>query len=156
MSRKKRIDSSAAEAELIGKKMPEPPPHVNMRDGDRPFWQSVVRARDFTSWTEHDLEIAASLARCKADIERLQGEIDIEGDTLKNDRGTMVVNPKHTLLETLSRRAVALSRMLHVHAEATVGESRHQKKRSQKQQTALTDKRGTLDDDDGLIPGLVQ
>jgi hypothetical protein len=33
----------------------------------------------------------------------------------------------------MSRRSVALSRLLHVHAEATSGESRHQVSRSEKQ-----------------------
>ena len=131
-----RIDSNAAQARMVQAKVPEPPDHVNLREGDRPFWDSIVRARDYESWTAADLEQAANLARCKADIERLQVEIDIEGDVLENKRGTPVVNPKHTLLETLSRRSVALSRMLHVHAEATVGESRHQAKRSSMQREA--------------------
>ena len=131
-----RIDSNAAQARMVQVKVPEPPDHVNLREGDRPFWDSIVRARDYESWTSADLEQAANLARCKADIERLQVEITDEGDTIINARGTPIVNPKHTLLETLSRRGVALSRVLHVHAEATVGESRHQTKRSSMQREA--------------------
>lgn len=34
------------------------------------------------------------------------------------------VNPLAKLVDTLSRRALSLARALHVHAEATVGESR--------------------------------
>lgn len=102
----------------------QPPAHCTLRDGDLPFWNSIVSARARDTWTASDLENAANLARCKADIERLQGEITAEGDIIVNDRGTQIINPKHTLLETLSRRGVALSRMIHVHAEATVGESR--------------------------------
>jgi hypothetical protein len=100
-----------------------PPAHVHLRDCDRPFWLSIVRARARRNWTDVDLENAANLARCKSDIERLQREINAEGDVVMNQRGTQIVNPKHTLLETLTRRAMALSRMLHVHAEATVGKS---------------------------------
>jgi len=152
--RKKRIDSHTATGEMIRAKAPEPPPHIKLRDGDLPYWLSVVRARDFASWTDIDLEHAANLSACLADVERLKHEIHEEGDTIRNDRGTMVVNPKHALLETLSRRGVALSRTLHVHAEATVGESRHQKKRSQKQRETEKDR---LDmGGDCLIPGLVQ
>lgn len=54
----------------------------------------------------------------------MQRDIDVEGDIIKNEPGTPIVNPRHSLLETLSRRSIALSRMLHVHAEATVGNSR--------------------------------
>src|SRR5690606_30738715 len=100
-----------------------PPEYVTLREGDLPFWEAIVTARARDTWNNADLENAANLARCKADIERLQKEIQVEGDVIKNDRGTQIVNPKHTLLETLTRRAMALSRMLHVHAEATVGKS---------------------------------
>lgn len=112
---------------------PEPPAHVYLRDCDKPYWRSIVCARDYSAWIESDLEQAANLARCKADIDRLSREISQEGDVVVNQRGTQIVNPKHQLLETLSRRSVALSRMLHVHAEATEGDSGDQKKRNSKQ-----------------------
>lgn len=127
----------------------QPPPHVNLRPGDRPFWLSIVSARARDAWTDSDLELAAGLARCKADIERLQAEIDAEGDILENAKGTPVINPRHTLLETLSRRAVAVSRMLHVHAEATQGESADQGKRLAAEKAA----KGAVTED-SLIPGL--
>lgn len=129
----------------------EPPAHVMLRDADRPFWDAIVGARARDSWNTSDLENAANLARCKSDIERVQREINDEGDTLVNDRGTVVLNPKHSLLEVLSRRAMALSRMLHVHAEATVGESRDQSKTLAAEKQAKK-ARGAADDD--LIPRL--
>jgi hypothetical protein len=90
----------------------QPPKHVSLRPGDRPFWEAVVRARAKSEWTEADLVAAANLTRCLADIERVQAEIDAEGDVQINARGTPVMNPKHTLLEILSRRAMALFRLL--------------------------------------------
>lgn len=128
----------------------KPPSFVHLRKGDKPFWDSIVRARTRDSWTDSDLVLAGNLARCQADIERLQKEIDVEGDILKNDRGTPVINPKHSLLETLSRRAVALSRTLQVHAQATQGDSRDQGKKASKQRAA--EKVMEEQDDDGLIP----
>jgi hypothetical protein len=122
-----------AQVAMASSRMPEPPPWVNLPEEALLVWESIVRARDYTSWTNIDLEHAANLACCLADLERLRREVRNEGDTLTNERGTKVVNPKHSLMETLSRRSVSLSRMLHVHAEATTGESRHQKQRSQKQ-----------------------
>lgn len=128
----------------------EAPAHVQLREGDRPFWLAIVRARAADTWTAVDLAHAANLARCQADIERLSGELIAEGDVVTNARGTPVVNPKHTLLETLSRRAVALSRMLHVHAEATVGKSEDASPalKAEKKARAAVE---ALDDDD-LIP----
>lgn len=112
-----------------------------------------MRARTRDSWTDSDLVLAGNLARCLSDIERLQKEIDVEGDVLKNDRGTQIINPKHSLLETLSRRAVALSRTLQVHAQATQGDSRDQGKKATKQREA--EKVLESQDDDDLIPRAV-
>lgn len=132
-------------------KIPEPPEHIMLREADLPFWRSLMRAREYNAWTAPDLENAANLARCKADIERIQREINEEGDTVVNQRGTPIVNPKHNLLETLVRRSVALSRMLHVHAEATEGESRHQRSRNTKQRETAESVERHTQGDDGLI-----
>lgn len=125
------------------------PSHVSVPDDAYPFWASITRARAAERWTDADLEIAAELARSKANIERLNKEITDEGDVVRNDRGTQIPNPKHNLLETLTRRVVALSRMIQVHAEATQGKSRDQVKTNKAQQTART----TVDNisEDGLI-----
>ncbi|RZI91446.1 MAG: TerS protein [Pseudomonas sp.] len=131
----------------------KPPSYVNIRKADKPFWDSIVRARTRESWTDSDLVMAGNLARCLSDIERLQQEIDFEGDVILNDRKTQVINPKHSLLETLSRRAVALSRTLQVHAQATQGESRDQGKKATKQREA--EKVLESQDDDDLIPRAV-
>lgn len=153
--RKKRSDSTKAAVERManaGKAM-DPPPHVRLRDGDRPYWNAIVRARDYTTWTDNDLIQAGNLARCYADIERLQDELDVEGDVIVNAKGTQIVNPKHALLETLSRRAVALSRIVQVHAQATQGDSKAQKKRNVAQREAQQTVGDLLDDDDGLLAG---
>lgn len=137
-TRKKRSDSAAAAIDAMANatKIIDPPKHVKLRDGDRPFWDAVVRARDYSSWNESDLIQAGNLARCMSDIERLQMELDKEGDVVTNQRGTQIVNPKHSLLETLSRRSVSLSRIIQVHAQATQGESKQQRGRNTKQREA--------------------
>lgn len=131
--RRKRSDSAEAAIEAMAdaSAMVEPPVHLRLRERDLPFWTGIVRARAREDWTDIDLAHAGNLARCMADIERIQAEIDVEGDTLTNDRGTVVMNPKHSLLETLSRRSIALCRALQVHAHAIQGDSRDQKKRAE-------------------------
>ena len=91
---------------------PEPPAHVRLRDGDRPFWEGVIRARARDEWTESDLVVGAQLARCQADIEREQLALDAEGSTVENQRGTMVANPRFTVLQQLAQREMALMRAL--------------------------------------------
>lgn len=148
--RRIRSDSHKTEGEMYRNEAPEPPAHITLPDDARPAWDAIVRAREYSAWTAVDLEHAANLAICLADLDRLRQEVREEGDTVMNMRGTMVVNPKHTLMETLSRRSVALSRMLHVHAEATVGESKDDRKRNAKQRE-MASKRGVADESGGLI-----
>ena len=152
-AKRKRSDSTAAavaaaQAASLGPL--QPPAHVTLRPGDRPFWEAIMQARARDTWTDSDLATAASLARSQADIERLQAEVDLEGFTIPSGKGVPIVNPKHKLLETLTRRAVSLSRVLHVHAESTVGRSRDAG-------NALANERQAslpLDDEDHLIPRL--
>lgn len=99
----------------------DPPKTVKLRAGDIEIWRMIMRARARDEWSDPDLHHAANLTRCLADIERISSEIESDGDTVKNDRGTQIVNPKHALLETLSRRSVALTRLLHLHASVLVG-----------------------------------
>jgi hypothetical protein len=147
------IEAAVGAAQAVAEGPPSPPAHVSLRECDLPFWNSLVRARPFATWNASDLEVAANLARAKADIERIQAEIYAEGDIIENGRGTPVMNPKHTLLEILSRRVMACSRMLHVHCEATNGESREQKNKA-KTQKAAEQAIAAAQADDDLIPGL--
>lgn len=110
-----RAAQNAAEGPL------EPPGHVYVPDGVRPFWDALMRNRPRHRWNDADLTTAAILARAQCDVERLQGEIAHEGDMV-GDR----VNPKHGLVDKLGRRIVTLSRLLHVHPEATTGRARDQ------------------------------
>jgi hypothetical protein len=128
----------------------EPPDTVRLRDGDRPIWDAVVCARARDEWSKVDLMHAANLARCLADIERISGEINAQGDTLENARGTCVANPKHMLLEILSRRAVALTRLLHLHAAALARPSQVINQR-EAEADARTTVEAIRDNDDDLL-----
>lgn len=126
----------------------QPPDHVNIPPEAMPFWTSLVHARAEEHWTRADLENAANLARTKAKIEKLNAEVEVEGDVIANKRGTPIPNPKHAIIETLTRRVIALSRIIHVHAAATSGDSRDEKKTS----TAQRRTRKTREETDDLIP----
>lgn len=96
----------------------EPPACVTLRPGDRPFWERIVESKARDNWTDVDLVTAATLARAQADIETLQAQVDVEGYIIEGK-----INPAAQMLETLVKRATALTRVLQVHAIATVGRS---------------------------------
>lgn len=136
----KRIRADSPEAAVqaavdAAKGPPKPPKHVRIREGDEPFWDGIVRARPYGEWTPADLVVAAQLARCQHDIETESKELDSEGATLENARGTMVMNPRVTVLEQLARREMALMRTLRMGGRVS-GDARDDASRSAVQRQA--------------------
>lgn len=143
--KRNRSDSTAAavraaQAAALGPL--NPPKHVALRKGDRPFWDAIVTSRARDTWTAIDLCTAGNLARTQADIEFLQAALDENGYVLDGK-----VSPLAVLVDTLTRRSVSLSRALHVHAVATVGRSADASK-------ALANEKAAAAEDDDLIPTL--
>ena len=89
-----------------------PPAYVQMTKSAEPYFESVVRARARDEWTETDLVVGAQLAQCMADIAEEDTSLRVEGKVIQNERGTMVMNPRTTVLEQLARREMALMRTL--------------------------------------------
>lgn len=144
--KRNRSDSASAAvraAQAVALGPLDPPAHVALREGDRPFWDAIVTSRARDTWTLIDLCTAGNLARTQADIERLQADLDAAGYIMGDGK----LNPVAALVETLSKRVVSLARALHVHAAATVGRSADASK-------ALANERNAAQDDDDLIPTL--
>ena len=144
--RRARSDSAAAaiaasQAAALGPL--QPPAHVNLRAGDRPFWDAIVQARPRSTWTGSDLVTAGNLARCQADIETLQATLDAEGYVVEGK-----AHPLAAIVENLTRRAVTLARLLMVHTLATVGQSEDIAKGS------ALERQARQEDSDDLIPTL--
>ena len=128
----------------------EPPDHVRLRDGDRPFWVAILRARARSEWSTSDLIHAGNLARCMADIERISREMETEGDLIENAKGTMCMNPKHQVLEMLSRRSMAITRLMQMQAAAS-GDADKKTKARQQESNARQSAAEIMAEDD-LIP----
>lgn len=144
--KRKRSDSAAAAiaaAKAAAMGPLEPPAYVTLRPIDKPFWNAIMQARARDTWTEIDLTTAATLARTQADIEQLHGDLAAAGYMLGDKP-----HPLAAIVETLTRRAVALKRVLHVHAEATVGKSEDAAK------VLELERQAREQDDDDLIPTL--
>lgn len=142
--RRKRSDSAAAavaatQAAALGPL--DPPEHVTLRPGDRPFWDAIVQARPRDTWTAADLAMAANLARCQADIEQLQSRLDADG-LLIGDKA----HPALEMVEKMTRRALALGRAIAVNTVATVGRS------ANIANAAALEREARAEKDDDLIP----
>lgn len=120
--RQRRSDSAAAAVKAMANAQAgelKPPEGVVLSADARRFWPRVVANRARDRWNELDLTNAVELCRMFADIERFRALIAKEGDIIKGKP-----HPAHKLLEGAGRRAISLSRVLHVHPEATEGRAR--------------------------------
>lgn len=151
MTKRTRADSAASAVKAMidaAKGEIKPPAHVHMRERDLPFWAGVVRARARDEWTDADLVVASQLARCQSDIEQEQLALDGESSVIANERGTMVVNPRVSVLEQLARREMALMRSLRMGGRVA-GDSRDEAGR-RKVQRGAEKARKELEDEDLL------
>lgn len=118
MVRKARTADTAAGAvgAMLAAAAPsiQPPSHCALRKEDMAFWRGIVDARARDEWTDANLVIAAQLARCQRDIEEQQNLLYTEGHIVVNERGTPIANPRHTVLEKMSTRELALMRSLNM------------------------------------------
>lgn len=138
MPRRTRADSvaSAVKAAVDAAKGPlQCPAHVRLRPEDRPFWDGILRARTRDEWTESDLVVGAQLARVQRDIEVESLALEAEGSVLENFRGTMVMNPRASVLEALARREMAFMRTLRM-GGAAAGPAKHVVERRKTARTA--------------------
>lgn len=111
--RKPRADSIAEQvkAAQAGVQPIVMPDGVLIRsEQDEIFLDMVLEALPRAEWSRRNLVLAASWARALADIQKIEEELVDEGWTQENARGTMVANPKVSVLETKQRMVLAFER----------------------------------------------
>jgi len=151
MTKRTRADSASSAVKAMfdaAKPLPEPPAHVVMLPAAIPYWNDVIRARARDEWTELDLVIGAQLANCMAIFAEQEAEFLIEGAVIKNERGTMVMNPRATVLERLASREMALMRTLRMGGKVAGDPRDELGKRSIQRQSSKI--RAELEEDDLL------
>lgn len=153
-SKKKRIDSAIGQQEIIQKSLSSEvqiPHYVELRDCDMPFWYAITRARAKSEWKEHELILAAQLARCQADIEIEQEKLYLEGTTTENARGTPVTNPRFGAIAQLKAIQLSTLKALSLHTGAGVPKRELTKRTNIAQETEAKVDEALMNDDDSLI-----
>jgi hypothetical protein len=102
-----------------------PPAHMILDECDYPHWRNVVAEFARAEWTDHQLELAAMLARTMADLAREQQTLRIEGYISVRENGTSVENPRARAVKSLTGDILSLRRSLALHARARSGDSRN-------------------------------
>lgn len=129
--RKARIDSATEAVRVMAKATTEirPPANVPLEDSDLPFFKNVVAEFARSEWSDHQLELAAMLARTMADLVREQSLLRDEGGVAYSDKGTPVANPRKSIVQMHAGSILSFRRSLALHARATQGEARDAAKR---------------------------
>jgi hypothetical protein len=155
MSKPKKTQANTTSAAIhamlsAAQPLPAPPEHVRLRTNDKPFWDAIMRARARDEWTDADLIAAAQLARCQSDIEAESLALESEGSVVENARGTQIMNPRHSVLEQLSRRQLALMRSLRISGSST-GERKEDLVKARRLQQQAERALAEVTDDDELL-----
>lgn len=131
--RRQRVDSATAAvaAMTAAAKMEEvrPPGHIIFQDEDWPYWWNVVEEAARVEWTEHQLELAALLARAMCDMEREQRTLREEGSIVRGAMGQPAANPRKQIVAMHAAAILAFRRSLGIHSRAKAGEARDVAKR---------------------------
>lgn len=72
----------------------DPPASYPLRESELPFFADILLARSRDDWREVDLQLAAQLARCMADIRREEERLYGEDSVQMLDNGKTVENPR--------------------------------------------------------------
>jgi hypothetical protein len=134
MPRKQRSDSTTEMLRIASgaERQIAPPAHIPMQDMDWPFWHNVVAEFARADWSEHQLELAAMLARTMADLEENQRLLRAEGALLERESfnpktgHSMTVakeNPRARAVHTFMSQVLSMRRSLALHARAKSGSS---------------------------------
>jgi hypothetical protein len=130
MARKQRIDSNTAAVEVMAKatKAINPPSNVPLTADEMPFFASVIAEFARSEWTEHQLEIAAMLARDMASYSREQEAMRHESGVVHNERKVLVANPRIQATRMYQTSIMGWRRTLSIHGRSK-GEARDVAKR---------------------------
>jgi hypothetical protein len=130
-NRKARVDSAAEAVRIMAKATTEiaPPENVPLDAEDEPFFRSVIAEYARSEWSDHQLELAAMLARTMADLTREQQLLREEGGVSYSEKGTPVANPRKSIVQMHAGSILSFRRSLSLHARAQAGEARDVAKR---------------------------
>lgn len=80
------------------------PQGVELRsDEERVIWGQFTRARAREDWRDMDLLLLVKVVQMEADMRKYREQLEAEGITLVNQRGTRVVNPLNSIIDSTQR-----------------------------------------------------
>lgn len=131
MAKVQRLGTNSAMALVasiggISDDIPTPEGVVLRNDDEMVIWRQFTRARARSDWRDCDLILIAKAVRIEADIRKHQLQLDETGALIANERGTMVMNPLFTVVDSLQRQQLAVIRSLSIMQTTTDPRTKNQ------------------------------
>src|SRR6056300_915093 len=113
---KPRKDSAAGKALQLaeGRKPLEPVQPLNKQA--KYYFDLYTSCRPSFDWSRGDLIRLTAISRSMAEIDALTAQLEAEGYTVANQRGTQIMNPILTARDQLTRTVMAAERSLSIYA----------------------------------------
>jgi hypothetical protein len=106
---------------LIGLASTEPvevPKHIDLTEEEARLWPQFASARSRVDWREFDLILLSKIVKLEASARRYQTMLDQSGPIIRNKKGTPIVNPLLSIIDTITRQQMAIIRSLSLTAGA--------------------------------------
>jgi hypothetical protein len=131
---KKTTVSNAIETFKAAMSRLEPP--LALKDGERVHFDRIISSREISTWSPHDLSIACQLSITMSRQELVNNELEEDGLTLINERGTRVAHPLLSASMTMASTIQSLTRTLGLSASQRGASGEHQAGRNRAEQEA--------------------
>lgn len=121
--RRARADSrtSAVTAMQAAGRVIQPPADIFMDARERVIFDEIAAEFPKVELTEHQLRLAALLAKEMSACAEAQGILREEGSVLTNSRGNRVLNPRARIVQQHTAAILSMRRSLALHARAKEG-----------------------------------
>lgn len=111
-------------------------PTLNLSDLERSHFDRIVKSREISTWSPHDLSVACNLAQAMENSVQMQKLLAVEGLTVINERGTRIPHPLLHASMTVANTVLSISKTLGLAASQRGIAGEVQTKRNQTEQAA--------------------
>lgn len=123
-------------------------PTATLNEAELTHFNAVVNSRESSTWSENDRTIAGYLAKTYSKMDELWKQVDEEGFTAETLKGTPVINPAVTALNTLTVQAKSYNTLLGISAsQKGVSGTGQAKRNSAEIEARHIIKKASLDED---------
>ena len=109
---------------------------LTLSDRERFHFDRIVKSREISTWSEHDLSVACNLAQAMENSAQMQETLAAEGLTVINERGTRIPHPLLTASMTVANTILSISKTLGLAASQRGISGEVQTKRNQAENDA--------------------